>query len=162
MTATRNILVLCVAAAGLLSAGCNQTQTIDATGGAPRQASPAAGLVAQARSPIPDVPVPIGFSLDEGKSRNFAAAGARYVDHVYKGGSDRFSVARFYKEQMPVCRWALVTDMFVQGSLILDFEKETERCRVTIQEHGLFNGSKVTVQLWTSGRIESPAGKSGK
>lgn len=148
--------LLTIAAAMLLAAGCNRTQTVDASSGAPQMVEPMAELIAQPRPPIPDMPVPIGFDLDEGKSRSFAAAGARYIDHLYKGRSDRFAVARFYKRQMPVNRWTLVTDMFVQGDIMLDFEKETERCRVIVTSGSLFHSTYVKVQLWTSGRIESP------
>jgi len=150
-------LLLCVAAALMLAGGCNQDQTVDTSGGAARQVSGVPGLVAQSRPPIPDVPVPVGFRLDQAKSRNFAAAGTRYVDHRYKGGDNKYAVARFYKSHMPISRWALVTDMFVQGNILLDFEKETERCRVTIDDGCLFHSSHITIQLWTTGRIPPPA-----
>ena len=90
-------------------------------------------------------------------SGNFSAAGARYVDHVYKGRADKFAVGRFFKRQMPINRWALVTDMFVQGDIMLDFEKDTERCRVTITD-GSFGATAVKVAMWTSGRIRPPTG----
>lgn len=154
--------MLLVLAAAMLAAGCgNKTQTVDASGGAPRVVEPFPELWAQARPPIPDLPMPVGFDLDEGKSRSFAAAGARYVDHVYHGGADKFAVARFYKRQMPNNRWTLVTDMFVQGEIMLDFEKDTERCRVVVIKGGLFHASKIKIQLWTSGRIQ-PVTEAGK
>lgn len=145
-------------AAALLVAlvGCGGSDTTMSSSGAPAGAGPMPELVGLARPPIPDLPVPDDFSLDEGKSRSFAAAGARYIDHVYKGSADKFAVARFYKRQMPISRWALVTDMFVQGNIMLDFEKATERCRVTVTEGGLFNSTVVKIALWTSGRIVSP------
>ena len=152
------IRLLCVAVAMALPSGCiQQGQTVDTSGGASRQVSTAPGLVAQSRPPIPDVPVPVGFRLDQRKSRNFAAAGTRYVDHRYRGGENKYAVARFYKSHMPISRWSLVTDMFVQGNILLDFEKETERCRVTIDDGCLFHASHITVQLWTTGRIPLPA-----
>jgi hypothetical protein len=138
--------------------GCTKTETIDASSGAPRQMRAANDLVAQARPPIPDVPLPIGFELNEGKSRNFAAAGLRWVDHMYKGGSDKFAVARFYKRQMPVSRWTLVTDMFTQGDITLDFEKQAERCRVIVSDGSLLHPTRVKVQLWTSGRVPTAVG----
>ena len=104
------LAVCLLLASSLISAGCNQSGTVESSGGALRQVSPPLELVARAHPPIVDLPVPIGFDLDEGRSRNFAAAGARYVDHLYKGGSDRFAVARFYKRHMPISRWVLVTD----------------------------------------------------
>ena len=144
-------------------AGCdNQPQKVEASGGGYRQVPPPIELVAQGRPPISDLPVPVGFNLDESRSRNFAAAGARYVDHVYRGGADKFAVARFYKRQMPISRWVLVTDMFVQGDIMLDFEKETQRCRIIVAEGSMFHSCHVKVQLWTTGRIQVPGGAGTK
>ena len=106
--------------------------------------------------------MPFGFKLDEGRSRNFAAAGARYVDHFYHGSADKFAVGRFYKRHMPVSRWVLVTDRFVQGDIMLDFEKETERCQIIVSEGGLIASTHIKVQVWTFGRIEPPKQKTTK
>ena len=152
MTARR---ILAWAAAGLLCAGCSRPQPVQTGNAPPPESQVAPDLVAKARPPIPDVPVPAGFALDESASRDFAAAGARYVDHVYHGGDGRFAVARFYKRQMPAARWVLVTSLFVQGDLMLDFEKQTERCRVVIKKGGLLHATQVNVQLWTSGQIQT-------
>ena len=141
----------------LAVAGCNgNTQTIDASTGAPRQVQPVLDLVAMSRPPVPDLPVPIGFSLDEGKSRDYAFAGARFVDHVYQGGSPKLAVKRFYERQMPINRWTLTTSMFVRGEVMLDFEKETERCRVMVSDGSGFNATAIKVQLYTSGRLQTP------
>jgi len=145
-------------------AGCNgQPNTVQSSSGALQEVAPAAELVAKARPPIADLPIPIGFDLDEGRSRNFAAAGARYVDHVYRGGADKFAVARFYKRHMPISRWARVTDMFVQGDIMLDFEKESERCRIIVTRGGgPFRSTTIKVQLWTTGRIQTPQPRSSR
>ena len=135
--------------------GCIGGSSVSSSGGSSGQAKPLPELVARSQTPIPDLPVPIGFKLDEGKSRDFAAAGARYIDHVYRGWSDKFSVARFYKRQMPPARWVLVICLFVQGDIMLDFEKETERCRVIVTRHGLIKPTRVKLQLWTSGQIQT-------
>ena len=147
-------------AAGLLwSAGCGggDGRTIDASSGAPRQIAPMADLVARARPPIPDLPVPIGFKLDESESLDYALAGARFVNHKYKGKPDKFTVKRFYERQMPINRWTLTTAMFAGGEIMMDFEKETERCRVSISSRSLLNlfrRTHIYVRLWTSGPIQ--------
>jgi len=149
-------------AAAMLVAGCGRGQTVDASSGAPRQAPPATELIARARPPIPDLPVPIGFKIDEGKSRDYVLAGARFVDHFYKGNDDKLAVKRFYERQMPINRWMLVTAMFVRGEVMLDFEKETERCRVFITNGSLFHKTYVKIQLWTSGPIQTPTSDTQK
>jgi hypothetical protein len=116
-----------------------------------------ANLVASARPAIPDLPVPIGFKLDESESLDYALAGARFVNHKYKGKPDKFTVKRFYERQMPINRWTLTTAMFAGGEIMMDFEKETERCRVSIDSGsflGLFDTTHVYVRLWTSGPIQ--------
>jgi hypothetical protein len=149
----RLILVAGMALAG----GCNNgSQTVMDPGGTPREVAATRALVARAIPPIPDLPVPVGFKLDEGRSRNFRGGSARYVDHVYKGGADKFAVARFYMRQMPIQRWALVTDMFVQGDVMMDFRKESESCRVIVSGGGTLSSTKIRVTLWTSGRIQDP------
>jgi hypothetical protein len=155
MTAPRLVGCLLVGLA-LMVTGCNRSNTVENSGGAMREVSPPAELVAQATPTISDLPVPLGFSLDEGRSRNFAAAGARYIDHLYKGSGDRFAVARFYKRHMPISRWVLVTDRFVQGDIVLDFEKDTERCCIIACKGSLFHPTYIKAQLWTSGRIPAP------
>ena len=123
-----------------------------------KNVGPEPELVAMRRPPIEDLPVPIGFYLDEDKSRNFSAAGSSYIDHSYKGSADKFAVGRFYKRQMPINRWTLVTDMFVQGDIVLDYEKDTERCRISISDGGLWGQTRAKLAVWTSGRIVPPAG----
>jgi len=148
-------------AAGLAwISGCNgQTETIDASSGAPRQVRPATELVAQSRPPIPDLPVPIGFKLDQGKSRDYAPGGARFVDHTYKGSGAKLAVKRFYERQMPINRWVCTMAMFVRGDITLDFEKESERCLIVITHGSLFHPTTIKVQMWTRGQIETPATK---
>lgn len=145
---------LTVVAAWMAPAGCNNSSGRSGVSSG-STAGPIPELVAMSLPPISDLPVPIGFNLDEDKSRNFSAAGARYVDHVFKGSADKFAVGRFYKRQMPIQRWALVTDMFVQGDIMLDFEKDTERCRITVTG-GSFGSTRIQVAVWTSGRIQQP------
>lgn len=148
-----------ILAAGVVVAGCNTgPRRLENTAGGPREVVTTMELVARAIPPIRDLPVPIGFKLDEGRSRNFRGGTARYVDHLYKGGADKFAAARFYMRHMPIQRWVLVTDMFVQGDVMMDFKKESESCRVIVSDGSLFNPTYIKITLWTSGRIQSPAG----
>ena len=154
-------MLLLALSAALAGCGGSSGPAGVATDG-PSAVGPIPELVAMRRPPIEDLPVPIGFYLEEGKSRNFSAAGARYIDHAMKGRADKFAVGRFYKRQMPISRWTLVTDMFVQGDIVLDFEKDTERCRINVSEGGgLFGSTRVKIAVWTSGRIVPPTGVGG-
>jgi len=153
------IAVLIIAVA-TFSAGCsNSTRSVGANG-TPGAVPAVPDLVARGRPPIPDLPVPIGFKLDENKSVDYAVAGARFVNHKYKGNAEKLEVKRFYERQMPISRWTLTTAMFASGDVVLDFEKDVERCRVTITKGSLFHNIYVHMRLWTSGPIQV-AGKEG-
>jgi len=150
---------VCVAAAIGLIAGCNkEPQQIDVSSGAPRQIRPVSELVAGAAW-IADLPVPVGFKLDQGKSRNYSAGGFRFVDHTYKGKADKLAVKRFYERQMPISRWMLTMSMFVRGEIRLDFEKETERCLIVISDGSLFHPVRIQVRMYTSGQVATPGRK---
>ena len=143
----------------LLLCGCGNTQVIDASSGAPREVAPAQDLVGTARPPIPDLPIPIGFSLDEGRSRNYTIGSGRIVDHLYRGKGDKLAVKQFYERQMGIQRWALVSAMFVTGDIALDFEKDNERCHVVIKDAGSWLSSRVEVgvTITTSARLQTPS-----
>ena len=104
--------------------------------------------VPQARPPIADVPMPIGFDLDEGKSRNYAVSGIRWVDHSYKGRGDKFRMKRFFEHYMQTYRWTMTSFIFAQGRMVLDFEKDPERCRITISGGGWWSACVVAVHIW--------------
>lgn len=155
---TRLCLLCLVLVAVLVQAGCNNNNaTVNANGEA-KPSSPPVELKSQPRPPIADLPLPMGFTLDESRSRNFAAAGMRWVDHLYNGGNDKFAVSRFYRRQMPINRWTLVTEMFTQGCVTLDYEKQTERCHIVVSDGNLIHPTVVKVMLWTSGRVATPLG----
>ncbi len=83
------VLTVCL----LAVIGCNSGSDKPPVVGSELQAPK--GLIAQVQPPLPDLPVPVGFKLEEGKSRSFEAAGPRYIDHTYKGRADKFAVKRF-------------------------------------------------------------------
>ncbi len=158
----RRIAGLLIVAAAVLAAGCQRNQTIESSGGAPREVQAPQELVAQGRPPVPDIPVPIGFKLDEKKSRNLAAAGLRWVIHQYTGRPSKYAVARFYRKQMPISRWTLVTDVFTEGTVWLDFQKGNERCHIRVTGGGLFSSTRIRVELWPIGPISAPKGPAGQ
>jgi hypothetical protein len=146
------ILAACAAGCSGLSSSLGIADPFDGKTGSE-------GLVPQPHPRLDDLPVPIGFRLAESRSRDFQAGGARYVDHLYKGTSDRLAVKRFYKRYMPENHWVFVTDIFVQGGTSVDFEKGLERCRVTISRGSLFHPTYIKLAIWTTGRT-APASDS--
>jgi hypothetical protein len=136
--------------------GCdNQSDSYART--APNQPAVSPGLLPKASPPIPDVPVPVGFKLDMKHSRDDDTGVARFVDHLYKGRTDRWKVLEFYREQMPVSRWTRVHDGLAQGRHTLEFEKGSERCVVTLRKGSLLHPTYIEVRVSTVGRIAPPS-----
>jgi hypothetical protein len=142
---------LAVALLAVLAAGCDDARRMIGTGSSgPDTAAEPESLVAQARPPLVDVPLPVGFDLTESKSRSMSAPGVRMVDHWYAGREDKWAVGRFYKRQMPACQWALESDRMVRGDIELDFLKGRERARVTISD-GSWGKTDVHVEIYLTG-----------
>ncbi|MCE5325008.1 MAG: hypothetical protein LLG01_01190 [Planctomycetaceae bacterium] len=172
------IFASAMAAAGILFlAGCgsstNTTTTMSPTDDDGRldDAVLVPDLIPLATSPIPDVPVPMGFKIKEKQTLEFGAGSARYLEHVYKGRADKWELNRFFRQQMQANRWQFVNYLVTDGEFTLEFEKDTERCRVMIADGSWYNvihPTSITVRLWSTGPIEiraaetpRPAARSG-
>ncbi len=153
---TRWIWIILMAASLTVSAGCNNNKSVTASDDPYDLGTQL--ILPDPNPKIPDVPLPMGFELVEKRSRHFSAGDSRYIDHVYKGDADKFSVARFYRRYMPNTRWEIVTDRFLQGTLTLVFHKGPEECTISITgDDGLFRATHVMVQvLWTGEHLASP------
>ncbi len=148
-------IIMITAVAVVYAAGCgSNTTVINTRDGAPKVVDDNPQLVAK-NGPISDIPIPVGFKLDMKRSRDMTAGNARWVDHVYKGRGDRYAVRAFFRRQMPVTGWTLVTMSTVQNDIILVFEKSTERCTIRITKGSLFHPVYIYVQSVTAGRVES-------
>jgi hypothetical protein len=93
-------------------------------------------LIADARSPIVDVPVPAGFSMsDESSSKVIPASGLRMVNHRYTGHDDLLPIVDFYKQLLPTKGWVLADQSQQPGQEVsLHYTKKSEECSVTISE----------------------------
>jgi len=119
--------------------------------------NPGMELAAQAKSPVADLPVPTGFTLDADRSRTFDSGVARLVDHLYTGNASTFAVARFYKRSMVLRRWRFVSETFSLGDQDLRFKRPGETCRVRITPGSWLHPTKLKLELWTSEIVKRPA-----
>ena len=94
---------------------------------------------------LDDVPVPQGFKLVDKMTEDYESGGQRIARHEYRGFADRYRVRKFYKEQMPLMGWNLLSDQNVKGTITLRFENKYESCTATIIPSGLFNRTTVRV-----------------
>jgi hypothetical protein len=145
-------LAMALAAAACLAAGCpgpgsaGNGALVDAT-----------ELAAQARPPIPDVPMPVGFRYIEDRSYSWAGPGVRTIIHVYHGPKDKFAVARFFWKQMPLAGWQKMDESDGWSVKTMRFAKDTETCHITLQDGPMFVKTEVRVQVVPGGR----AGEAG-
>lgn len=148
---------------GFVLVGCQSGGTIDTGSGAPREVASPSELIAQSRPPVPDVPLPIKFTFEDTKSRSYAVAGIRIIDHSYVDRSwfnkaDKWAVGRFYKRQMLVNRWTLESDQMVRGTICLQFNKDKEHCKITITDNDspVMSPTRVAVEVMPLGKVEVP------
>jgi hypothetical protein len=69
----------------------------------PKRVGP--GLVAATESPIPDVPMPIGFKPVVSQCSSSFDGVARTVTHVYQGRARAAEAVLFYRQQLPLFGW---------------------------------------------------------
>lgn len=96
-----------------------------------------------------DIPIPSGFRMVESACEDQSTGTRRlYLRHIYEGKApSKYSVRKFYREEMPRARWALVSDGNVKGVYTLRFEKGTESCRVQITGGEGRLGAKTRIQV---------------
>ena len=125
--------------------GCAPTVSTDPldsqVAGAPADQAPLAGHKIRA---IPDLPVPAKMKIKKRVSRSYEGAGTRDVDYTYEGWVDIRRVHRFYRDQMPLNRWQMLSDEYGRGVYWLTFQKNREICTVIIRKSLIF---------WTAVRL---------
>ena len=111
-----------------------------------------------ARPIEPDIPIPQGFRLVESAGEDRSTGTRRlYLRHDYRGRADKHRARDFYREQMPLSRWTLMSDGNVKGDIQMRFEKQTESCTITITDRpGLFGGTRIQVIVAREDRDRVP------
>ena len=109
-------------------------------------------LEASPHPPVKDIPVPEGFRLADQSSEDWASGSIRFIRHRYVGRADKHAVRRFYREQMPLVRWAARSDANLHGRFSMHFGRGTDDCTVLIDSPASGRSKRVTVDV-----IVSPA-----
>jgi len=109
-------------------------------------------LMAGANSPIADVPVPIGFKLQEGKSYAQVTGPLRFVKYYYVGRESTLPVVKFFKDNMPLNKWDFVSQDGPANEMTLKFTKSNEDCVIVIQ------GGSMHTKVWIN---IDPTGRNG-
>ena len=112
------------------------------------------GLVAADESPIPDVPMPIGFKPVISKSSSSFDGVVRTVNHVYQGRARHADAVAFYRGILPIHGWQFISRSDqTDGSTIQYFSKGRESLEVFTQQGTLVKNldSSVTTIVITIG-----------
>ncbi|NQU76115.1 MAG: hypothetical protein HQ546_07380 [Planctomycetes bacterium] len=136
---------------GSVLAGCNDRRMIDTGDSGRREVAAPDVLVARASSPVTDLAVPLGFKLDEKNSRSMATVGIRSVEHRYTGRADKWAVGRFFKRQMPLAQWTLLSDRMSEGTIHLTFSNGRELCELEIGDRALY-GTVIWANIYPTAR----------
>jgi len=91
-----------------------------------------------------DVPIPTGFKFLSESSYLVESGALRSGLLKYTGKATGDQVTNFYKEQMPMYGWRLL-NLVEYGERILNFEKESESCVITIKPSS--SKSDLTISL---------------
>jgi hypothetical protein len=103
------------------------------------------GLVAKAGSPIPDVPMPIGFVGIASESHASIEAGIRRVRHVYQGRADVEAVARFYRRQAQLHQWQSLDGRASASLNHMTFAKGNEKLWLHVDRVGAVTSITITI-----------------
>lgn len=99
----------------------------------PKRTGP--GLVAMEQSPIPDVPMPIGFKPLRSESTSSFDGVSRTVTHIYQGRARTSETVLFYRQQLSLHGWVQVDkQVHEDGSRSLHYTKGSEALGIRLSE----------------------------
>jgi hypothetical protein len=97
---------------------------------------------------VTDVPMPKGFKLDDDRSTDMTSGRNRSVWHEYKGRANLVSIRNFFRDQMPLSRWTLLSDQNAKGDYTIIFEKDGETCIIFFKStRGGFDNAMIRVTI---------------
>jgi len=104
-------------------------------------------LVPKSEPQVEDLPVPIGFKLDEDASRAYNADQSRLIDHIYRGPATKREVEQFYQYNMPLHGWRFRGSQQIGQELTLRYEKNNQWCDVELRRWNRLFGEGTIIRL---------------
>jgi len=128
---------LTVLAIGILAIGCADHRLMQLSDDARWLTAPMGpGIIPREDSPIPDLPMPIGFVVLADQSRVEIVGDQRYVLHVYQGQSPFAEVLRFYRQQTARNDWRPIGEDGKPPRQLLWYEKGPEQLSIQLDRVG--------------------------
>ena len=104
-------------------------------------------LVANPRSPLPDVPVPVGFELIDSKSTGrINPGGTRQVHHVYQGLADFTAAVEYYRHVLAANHWQSISQDADGKDTVLGYQSTRETLVVRLSKPGRIMTVTVTIR----------------
>lgn len=128
------LLLMSLGAASVLSTGCRQNPVLALSDDNKVLQPPKdAVLVANPRSPLPDVPAPVGFDLIPARSTGrINPGGTREVRHVYQGLADFAATVDFYRRNVAQHGWQSIHQEAGSQDTIMTFRSERETLEIRL------------------------------
>ena len=128
------LLVFIIAVSGCASGGLRRSSGADT----PRALEVATHLKFE------DVPMPNGFRIIPDDSFIFDNDVTRFGILKYSGSADASTVARFYRDQMPLYNWRFI-NLMEFNMRIVNFDRDDQTCTIIIEPRHL--GTVLTVSV---------------
>jgi hypothetical protein len=128
------VLLLTLCAALVMTAGCRHNPVVALSDDNKVLQPPKdAVLVANPRSPLPDVPAPVGFDLIPARSTGrINPGGTREVRHVYQGLADFAATVDFYRRNAAQHGWQSVHQEAGSQDTIMTFRSQRETLEIRL------------------------------
>lgn len=155
----RGLLVVATMWLGLVSFGCHGPDTGMPLSDDGRWLPPATGegLVARRDSPIPDVPMPVGFVGVASRSQSSVVDDVRVVHHLYQGQAGVADAITFYRRELPAQGWRLISSQIEVQPAVLLYQKGREQLQISVVRRHRVVSITVSIQARPESR---PAGSS--
>ena len=157
--ARRRVGFACVLGVMLLaSSGCAEMWPVRSSDGQWLDKPTGQGLVADAKSPIPDVPMPHGFvALPAESSSRVSRDGLRTVVHMYQGRGTLADAVQFYRQQIKRGGWKVTGERASGGVTMIGGLKGRESLTVQISKPRVVN-VVINIKPISTGSTVLPAG----
>ena len=134
----QGVPVLITVGACLLAGSCAGFRS-EGQGGEPRLLETAGQLR------FMDLPIPRGFKFLSSRSCDYERGFLRLCSRLYEGRASAPQVGDFFRSQMPVSNWKLVSEHFDLGERVMNFSKANETCVIRIAARGSKTRLRVSI-----------------
>lgn len=130
--------LIALAVTSMLAIGCRNNSVVPVSdNNRLLQSSSGDILVANRKSPLPDVPAPLGFDLIPARSTGRVnPGGTREVRHVYQGIADFSAAVEYYRRTLADHGWETIAQIADGSDTLLTYRSPRETLDVRLSKPG--------------------------